>query len=1120
MAENVSNEGLNAKTGATSLIDAPPDNRLDCRSIIDNLERVPQQSPELGPLLETTVTELGDLLGLDRCVIDLFDGAAYQYWSIGSEPLSEVELCELRALSAAGSILVPDGSSGSGNWFKSLLCLPIIVEEQPAATLAMATLCSSRDWGIEELALSKAVVDKVALAIRQDRLFRRLHESAREAEALYKASNLLVDTTDIDHLYEQILDAVADVFGHPNSSIWLVDQASQTAALGYTRGTPPPEFLRLMDINGPGLIPYSIRSGQIINAPDVSKDDRYVTGPPGTRAELVVPLRVRGSIVSVFNLEAGIPGAFTERDERILSSFAERAARAVEQAELYNQAQEAAARESLISRITCLLNQSLDSQSMFQQMVEELGAHLKANRCFMVHVDSRTGVIDVAHQYAHECPSLTAGFDLLDFQTIHDAIGRGPVVSTDVMTDRAMEGLREQFVAYGTRGFLAVPVSDRGPHRIVIVCTALRPRVWRTEEVDLVRALAAQAAIARERAELFQAVTSGQIEWERTFNAMPEAVFVFDKDRSLSRANLAAVALKAPEGVTLAGQNCCEVIRWSFGLNECLIEQAIQSQETIVREITPPKIARPFLITVEPLFRSNGANSGAIVIARDLTDIRRAQAEAQEQKQFLSQLLEIAHDAIFVLDREGRISWSNLRLSELSGHRPEELRELRLPELITTVAQIGGNGLSHPEQGKLPESFEAQLTCKDGSRRYVLATSSPIYESSQLSGALGILHDITDVRVAGEKAAQAEKLRALGQLAGGVAHNFNNLLAAILGHTQLLKRTFENSPAADRLEIIERAAMDGAAMVRRINSFSLQQIDERFEPLDVNQLVRDSLEITRTRWEDDARARGITYTIDFRASEMPAVLGLASELREVFVNIIINAVDAMAPQGGRLFINTGSNPGGVFARFSDEGHGMTAEVKARVFEPFFTTKGVGGTGLGLSASYAIVERHGGRIEVESERGQGSAFTIWLAVTNPDGPRSTEQCSRPSTSLKLLVVDDDEPVRQALAELLEAHGHSVTPAESGSSALAALNTESSCYAAAFIDLAMPEMDGLAVARAVRALRKAQVKVLLITGYADAAVLSEEEKTLVDAIIPKPFQEETILTALEGVLSRKS
>lgn len=998
--------------------------------IMSHLDRRIQRCSELNDILLAAVEELGANLGLDRCLLLLLDNhagvgsPACQHTAPEFAPVTgSIRLSEFQPLThvlfGTGELVIR--SRGFENRFtrasdafmsqigtRSLVCFSVEIDGDPRALLAMGMVREARDWDEEEVALGRAVADRLAVAMKQAELIRQLRESAREAEALYRASSLLIDTSDIDRLYEQILDAVADELGHPNSSIWLVADLTGDIVLKHGRGERPPETMLRLPVAGPGLMAFAVRTGSIVNSPDVSLDARYVQGPPGTCAELIVPLKVGGKVIGVFNLESNTIGAFTERDERIVSSFAERAARAVEQARLYNQTLEAAAREALVSRIVRSLNQSIDAQSMFQQLVDELGRHLRVNRCILVQVDSRRDKIEVTHQYVSGCERLPEGFDFARFGPPKQQIAKGPVVSNDVLSDPALASARAGFQEHGTRGLMAVRVSDREALNVTITCSTQEPREWRTEELELAQVLAAQAAIALERATLFNEVRTSQL--------------------------------------------------------EC----------------------------------------------------KNAEAEAEKQTEFLSRLLEIAHDAVFVLDGESRISWSNSRLSELSGYRPEELKQMRLHDLITTIATLG-DGTAAADRAR-PESFKAQLTCKDGGKRYVLATSTPIYETGRLSGILGILHDITDVHVATEKAAQAEKLRALGQLAGGVAHNFNNLLAAILGHTQLLKRALASDPATARLEIIERAATDGAAIVRRINSFSLQQIDEGWEPVDLNQLVRDSLEITRTRWEDDARALGITYTVDFRPTALAQVGGRASELREVFVNIILNALDAMEPNGGRLLINTGSSPGGAFARFSDEGLGMGEEIRQRIFEPFFTTKGVSGTGLGLSASYAIIERHGGRLEVESEPGQGASFTAWFPLIKQAAPSGSTSSTRPLDAIEMLVVDDDDAVREALAGMLEAQGHTITRAASGHEALDKIRRRPGVYRVIFADLAMPEMAGLALAREARALGP-DTRIILVTGYGEKALMTDEERTLIESIIAKPFSEEAISAAVERCVAAR-
>jgi signal transduction histidine kinase len=228
--------------------------------------------------------------------------------------------------------------------------------------------------------------------------------------------------------------------------------------------------------------------------------------------------------------------------------------------------------------------------------------------------------------------------------------------------------------------------------------------------------------------------------------------------------------------------------------------------------------------------------------------------------------------------------------------------------------------------------------------------------------------------------AQVEKLSALGVLASGVAHDFNNSLASILARAELMQK-YAHDPAHIRrgLALIIKSAQDGARTVKRIQDFARQRQGGDFTPVEVDRLLADVGEITRPRWKNQAEAAGVRIELDVDAGSGSVVMGDGSELREVLVNLVFNAVDAM-PQGGTLTLSTREAAGAVEIAVADTGTGMAEEVSARIFDPFFTTKGVQGMGLGLAVSYGIVARHGGRIEVESRLGVGTTFRITLPTS--------------------------------------------------------------------------------------------------------------------------------------------
>ena len=293
---------------------------------------------------------------------------------------------------------------------------------------------------------------------------------------------------------------------------------------------------------------------------------------------------------------------------------------------------------------------------------------------------------------------------------------------------------------------------------------------------------------------------------------------------------------------------------------------------------------------------------------------------------------------------------------------------------------------------------------------------------------------LEELRRTQEQLVRMEKLRALGEMASGVAHDFNNVLAVILGRVQLLQRKLEDPTCRRWLAIVEQAALDGAQTVRQIQEFTRVRRDQPTQTVEVNQAIRDAVEMTRARWQDESQSRGVPIRLTLDLTVVPTVDGQPSELREVLTNLILNAVDAL-PRGGDIRIATRERAGRVEVIVADTGVGMSESVRRRIFEPFFSTKGPGGTGLGLAMVYGIVSRHGGEILVDTAEGTGSTFTIRLPV----GRTAPEPAPRiPVTgteSVRVLVIDDEPFVRDTLGEILRQQHHQVVVADDGASGLA-------------------------------------------------------------------------------------
>jgi PAS domain S-box-containing protein len=376
-----------------------------------------------------------------------------------------------------------------------------------------------------------------------------------------------------------------------------------------------------------------------------------------------------------------------------------------------------------------------------------------------------------------------------------------------------------------------------------------------------------------------------------------------------------------------------------------------------------------------------------------------------------------------------------------------------------------------------------------------------------------LLMDMTERKELQDHLLQHEKLRALGELAGGVAHDFNNILGIILGRSQLLQRVVTDEEVRRGLRTIERAAFDGGETVRRIQDFARARTERNFENLNLNTLLEETVEITRTRWKDQAEVRDVRIDVEMELEDVPDIRGNASELREVYTNLVFNAVDAM-PTGGKIVIRTRTEDGDAVVEVRDDGIGMTDDVCARIFDPFFTTKGTNGMGLGMSVVFGIVQRHKGRISVESRPGEGTCFRLRFpgvsAEARPDERDAAPAAERPA---RILVIDDEDDIAELVTDILEAAGHAVRSAPSGPEGLRLLETES--FDVLFCDLGMREMSGWEVVKAVRA-KDPAMGIALLTGW--GATLSEEKVAEhgIDAVLNKPFEMKRLLETVARLL----
>jgi PAS domain S-box-containing protein len=347
--------------------------------------------------------------------------------------------------------------------------------------------------------------------------------------------------------------------------------------------------------------------------------------------------------------------------------------------------------------------------------------------------------------------------------------------------------------------------------------------------------------------------------------------------------------------------------------------------------------------------------------------------ELSEAKAFLENLIQSATESIVAVDPVGRVVTWNPAAERMFGRAADEARGKLLADAMPPAVMVQLEPvLAAPRASRM-----AVLRLQEGGRatRDLTATCSPIpWGGPADTGLLLVVRDVTEQRRWEEQLARSEKLSALGQLAMGMAHDFTNLLQAILGHTQLIA----HEPSPERLQrglaTIEQAVRDGVETVGRIRRFARRDVDRRLEHVDLRDVVRQTLEIVRPRWSQSDLI-GAPITVHQALGPVSGIQARAVELREALINLVLNAVDAM-PKGGSITVETRQDGGWVVLAVTDTGDGIPPDVRRRIFEPFFTTKD-SGTGLGLSIVSGIISSYGGTIDVDSDPGVGTTFTIRL-----------------------------------------------------------------------------------------------------------------------------------------------
>ncbi|MBZ0119928.1 MAG: PAS domain S-box protein, partial [Sandaracinaceae bacterium] len=514
-------------------------------------------------------------------------------------------------------------------------------------------------------------------------------------------------------------------------------------------------------------------------------------------------------------------------------------------------------------------------------------------------------------------------------------------------------------------------------------------------------------------------------------------------------------------------------------------------------------------------------------------DTRSALSSLRKSEEKYRRIVTTIADGVWSIDVEGRTSFANEQMAQMLGYEPDEMIGRSLFDFMDEEAghQAAAN-LERRRRG-IRERHEFRLRKKDGTDLWTVMTSSPLTDDAgRYAGALAVVTDLTERRSLELRIQQAQKLESLGVLAGGIAHDFNNLLVGILGNVGIANLDLPpESPVAPVLADIQTAALRAADLTKQLLAYAGKG---RFvvERLDLNRLVSEMTHLLTTVVSKKAALR-----LDL-APSLPPVEGDATQLRQVVMNLITNASDALGDEPGIISITTGVVQADreylqgtylddrleegryVFLEVADNGSGMDQPTRERIFDPFFSTKFTG-RGLGLAAVLGILRSHGGAVKVYSEPGRGSSFKVLLpAVAGAAEPGVEERDAGPEGASRgvVLVVDDEDSVRSVARRVLERAGFDVIDACDGHEAVDVFRERADEIAVVLLDMTMPRLSGEEAFRELRRIRPG-VRVVLSSGYNEQEATQRFAGKGLARFLQKPWTASALVAAMRGILERE-
>ncbi len=683
--------------------------------------------------------------------------------------------------------------------------------------------------------------------------------------------------------------------------------------------------------------------------------------------------------------------------------------------------------------------------------------------------------------------------------------------------------------------WLGVPLkTPTGKIGVLVVQSYVDENAYCDRDVEMLVSVAAQIALAIERKRSEQELRKREEEHSIIFNAAPGIIVCKDRESRILQANQAAAQFFGLPAEKMQGMHISELLPDLEGASEREDREVMATGEPRMGHVTTRRAGKEetrILQTHRLPYRDlDGKIAGVIVFATDITEQQQAKTILRESETRYRLLVENAAYGIFRTSPDGKFLDANHALATMLGYgSKEELLKVNIRDSIYANPEQRAPMISHTiAEGHL-NARELEWKRKDGKSVIVRLSARRVRGADGEICFEGVVENVTEWRALETQLRQAQKMEAVGRLAGGVAHDFNNLLMVIKGHSELLlERTSTEHPDFRKIDQIKKAADRAAGLTRQLLAFSRMQVMQP-RVMDLNITVTEMGKMLPRLIGED-----IDLSILIKP-DLGRVKADPGQMEQIILNLAVNARDAM-PDGGKLLIETMNvdldeeyariHPPTVPGRFvmlavTDTGAGMDADTQAHIFEPFFTTKEKGkGTGLGLATVYGVVKQSGGYVWVYSELGKGTAFKIYLPRVDetPETERDRKRMEElPRGSGAILLAEDEKEVREVAREFLGMSGYTVIEAKDGVEAIEIATSHKGTIDLLLTDMVMPGMNGRELAASLTSMRPS-LKVIFMSGYTEYASVRNEKLERDKVLLQKPFTRAVLVQAVRDVLAK--